>query len=121
RAGVGLEGEVDATIVGAGRRSLAGYTLLTGEPVLVEDLRRETRFAPSPLLVKRGILSALTVVIWPHGHEKPPYGVLEVDARARGRFSRDDISFLQAIANVLAAAIERDELDGRRELFARLE
>lgn len=122
RAGVGLEGEVDATIVGAGRRSLAGYTLLTGEPVLVEDLRRETRFAPSPLLVKRGILSALTVVIWPHGHEKPPYGVLEVDARARGRFSRDDISFLQAIANVLAAAIERDELEReRRELFARLE
>jgi len=46
RAGVGWQGgSVGSATVGAGTDSPAGYTLLHTEPVLVEDLRTDTRAA----------------------------------------------------------------------------
>src|SRR5829696_688744 len=105
RAGVGWrEGLVGHTKEGAGLGSQAGYTLLSDEPVIADDVRAETRFRPSPLLLEHRGVSSMTVVI--PSHERP-FGVLGAHAKERRIFSGDDVNFLQAVANVLAAAIER--------------
>src|SRR5215217_3588524 len=109
RAGVGWEeGLVGSARESAGLGSQAGYTLLVNEPVIVEDLRTETRFNPPPLVQQRGGVSGMTVVI--PGREEP-FGVLGAHSRSRRTFSEDDVNFLQAVANVLATAIERHETE----------
>ena len=105
RAGVGWrEGLVGHQKEDAGLGSQAGYTLLSDEPVIADDVREETRFRPPPLLLEHGVVSSMTVVI--PSHERP-FGVLGAHAKERRIFSGDDVNFLQAVANVLAAAIER--------------
>jgi signal transduction histidine kinase len=106
RAGVGWrEGLVGRAKEDAGCGSQAGYTLLSDEPVVADDVRAEARFRPSPLLVEHAVVSSVTVVI--PGH-LGPYGVLGAHTSKRRVFSEDDVNFLQAVANVLAAAIERE-------------
>lgn len=105
RAGVGWQpGLVGYATVGAGMDSQAGYTLHSQEPVIVSDLRTETRFKGPPLLHKHQVISGLSVVI--HGKERP-FGVLGAYTTTQRTFSKDDTYFLQAVANVLATAIER--------------
>src|SRR5205085_8507884 len=84
-----------------------GYTITSGGPVLVEDLRTETRFVPSEFALKLGVVSGLSVVI--ASRKDRPYGVVSVHSRRPRRFGGDDVNFVQAIANVLATAIERRE------------
>ncbi len=109
----------DATVSQAelptGTGSQAGYTLLTQEPVIATDLRTETRFSPSQVLLDHGIVSGITVMI--SGFEKP-FGVLGVFTNRRRVFDRADVQFLQAIANTLVAAIQRhrEEAAVRREV-----
>jgi PAS domain S-box-containing protein len=113
KAGAGWEeGLVGHTRVGAGIDSQAGYTLLSEEPVIVEDLSTETRFSPSELLREYGVVSSMTVVIAGRGG---PFGVLGVHTTDRRTFSEDDVNFLQAVANVLAIRIEREEADKKLE------
>jgi GAF domain-containing protein len=111
RAGVGWEeGTVGNTKVSTGFGSQAGYVLLSEEPVIVEDLRTKTRFDPPSLLLEHGLVSGVTVVI--HGQEKP-FGVLCAHSASHRTFSEDDVNVLQAVANVLATAIERKEAEER--------
>ena len=105
RAGVGWkEGLVGHARVGAGTGSEAGYTLLSNEPVITEDLGAEERFSGPPLLHDHGVVSGMSVII--PGTERP-FGVLGVHTTKRRKFSRDDIYFLQAIAHILATVIRR--------------
>jgi diguanylate cyclase (GGDEF)-like protein/PAS domain S-box-containing protein len=105
RAGVGWHsGLVGCAAVGVGSDSQAGYTLLANEPVIVSDLGTETRFSGTPLLHNHGIASGLTVII--QGKNRP-FGVLGAHTAKRRTFTQDDIHFVQAVANVLATAIER--------------
>lgn len=104
-AAVGFDrSQVGTRRVEGGTNSQAGYTLLSGEPVIVEDFRTETRFSGPPLLRDEGIISGISVII--QGN-KAPYGVLGAHTRIRRTFTRDDINFIQAAANVLAQGIER--------------
>jgi PAS domain S-box-containing protein len=82
--------------------SQAGHTLRGLEPVVVEDMGKETRFTPSPNLVALGVRSGITVRI---PGADGPYGVLAAHTRERRSFSSDDAHFLQAMANSLGAAI----------------
>jgi PAS domain S-box-containing protein len=109
RAGVGWqEGLVGRATVDAGLDSQAGYTLASSQPVIVEDLRTETRFSGPPLLHAHGVVSGLSIVI--AGRERP-FGVLGAHAPRRQTFTLDDVHFVQAIANVLAGAIERKTVE----------
>lgn len=111
RAGVGWqEGLVGRAAVSASRQSQAGYTLLSDTPVVVEDLRTEERFSGPPLLREHGVVSGMSAVI--RGRERP-FGVLGAHTGERRSFTEDDISFLRAVANVLAAAIERGRAEER--------
>ena len=97
----------------AGRESPAGFTLSSSSPVIIEDLRTETRFRKPRLLLDHGVVSAVAVII--HGRSKP-YGVLGAYTIKRRKFTNDDVHFLQSVANVLAAVIDRRQLE--EELLA---
>jgi diguanylate cyclase (GGDEF)-like protein len=104
-AGVGLpEGLVGEARVPADYRSQSGYALATGQATIVDDWEEETRFQQSELQAKQGMRSAAIILI--DGKERP-YGVLGAGAREPRGFTREDVNFMQAIANVLANAIER--------------
>jgi PAS domain S-box-containing protein len=124
RAGVGWKkGYVGNTVLTAGPESQVGYTLLANEPVIVEDLPTETRFKGLPLLHEHGVISGISVIIQ---GQNGPFGVLGAHTQKRSAFTRDDVSFVQAVANVLAQAIERAQIDddlrkARDELESKVE
>lgn len=120
-AGIGWPpGSVGSAHVDIGADSQAGYTLASDQPVIVEDLPNETRFRGPPLLRDLGVVSGMSVII--AGDEGQPWGVLGTHSREHRQFSGDDVNFLLAIANILAAAIGRSRTEQRlRELNETLE
>ncbi|MGH8058481.1 MAG: sensor histidine kinase, partial [Candidatus Entotheonellia bacterium] len=111
RAGLGWkEGIVGHVTLDAGPQSNVGYTLLSKEPVIVRDLRTETRFSGPPFLHEHGVVSGMSVII--PGRERP-FGVLGADTSQLRIYTADDIHFLQLVANVLAMAIERKGVEAR--------
>ena len=93
----------------AGRQSQAGYTLASNAPVIVEDLTRETRFSGPLLLRDHGVVSGMSVMIPGSGR---PFGVLGAHSSKRRKFQTEDIHFLESVAHILAAAIERRKSEG---------
>jgi PAS domain S-box-containing protein len=64
RAGVGWrDGLVGQALIDASANTQAGYTLQSGQPVVVENLRGETRFQGSPLLHEHDIRSGISVIM----------------------------------------------------------
>ncbi|HEX7070318.1 MAG TPA: PAS domain S-box protein [Rhodothermales bacterium] len=105
RAGAGWQkSRVGSATVAMGRGSQAGYTLMSGEPVVVQDMATETRFDATSLLSEHRVVSGVSVVI---ARGSVPYGVLSAHTAVRRSFSIDDIHFMQAIANVIGVTIER--------------
>lgn len=131
RAGVGWQkGLVGNARVSAHINSQAGYTLLKNQPVIVDDLRVETRFSGTPLLHNHRVISGMSVVIARWGQDanlgKTPvdssaraWGVLSVHSDCLRPFTPEDVHFLEAIANVLAAAIENHRAQERLQLMER--
>ena len=107
QAGVGWHsGVVGYATLGAGLDSPAGYALHTGSPVLSHDLSTESRFQVPQLLADHGVHSAINAIVGVGLAE--PFGVLEVYSSHRHGFGEADTAFVQSLANVLAAAMERD-------------
>ena len=105
RAGVGWEtGLVGRATVGTNLESQAGYALISGGPVVVEDLRSERRFHGPALLLEHGVVSGISVIIYANGH---PYGVLGAHTRKKRQFNDEEIDFLKDVAELLGAAMER--------------
>jgi diguanylate cyclase (GGDEF)-like protein/PAS domain S-box-containing protein len=92
------------TVLPAGASSQSGYALSKRAPVVVQDLRAESRFDPR-LLLEQGMLSGMTVVI--EGRDRP-FGVICAHSSRCREFGQDDVNFLVAIANVVSAAVERE-------------
>jgi two-component sensor histidine kinase len=115
RAGIGWKpGLVGTANISTGRDTEAGYTLASGRPVIVEDLASETRFSSAALLHDHGAVSGLATPI-----DGRAYGVLAAHTGKRRKFQDYDVSFLAAVANVVAGAIQRRQLDQRHELMIR--
>ncbi len=105
RTGVGWKEElVGSGTLSVGEGSNIGYTLSSGEPVIIEDMETETRFGEDPPLRDHGVVSGASVVI--PGKDRP-FGVVAVFSRERRAFSKDDVHFVKAVSNILADAIER--------------
>ncbi len=103
------------TTVSCDRSSQAGYTLITSEPILVEDLSTERRFTAPSLLIDHDVVSGMSVTI-PDG--KRSFGVLGVHTSHRRRFTPDEGDFLRSIAHVIGGAIQSDR--ARREIQTHL-
>jgi two-component sensor histidine kinase len=109
RAGVGWKpGVVGHATFAAHRGSPGGYALGEDKPVISPDTDAEDRFEIPRLLIDHGVKSMINVVI---RGERAAWGVLEVDSRQCRDFNEDDVAFLQNYANLLAAAIERLQVE----------
>ncbi len=97
-------------------QSHVGYILAHQETITIEDLRVETRFKGEPLLHNHRIVSGVGVLV---GRGDRPWGVLAVYSLEARQFSRDQIHFLQAIANILATAISREQQTQNMNLLQR--
>lgn len=105
RAGLGWRGGyIGHTRIGVGTESQAGYTLVSGKPVIVADLDEETRFSPAQFLLDHGVRSGMTAIIPGKGQ---PFGILGMHSTFPRSFYEDDAKFLQAVANLLASSIAR--------------
>ena len=89
---------------GSQASSQASYTVRQGKPVLVENYEGETRFERDPILGEGGVRSALSVEIPGPQH---PFGVLGAASKTPNAFKAGDASFLTAVANILADALQR--------------
>ena len=96
---------VGSAAVDIGAHMQLGYTLQRREAVVVDDLRAETRFiGPQPLL-EHGVVSSMSVTV---GDLETPYGLLGAHTTRRRAFSTQDVNFLQGVAHVLGAAVQRN-------------
>jgi PAS domain S-box-containing protein len=108
RAGVGWrEGFIGSTIA-ANDALMGAYMLRSDEPVVVADVRAESRFAVSPMALEHGVVSGMGVVV---RGRSGPWGGLAVHSPRPRSFSPDEIGFLQSVANVLSLAVERHEVE----------
>jgi diguanylate cyclase (GGDEF)-like protein len=109
RAGVGWEtGLVRTARVPVGSDFQPGFTWGSQGQVRVDDYATETRFRPTPLLRRHGVVSGMSVVL---GARRSPCGVLAVYATEPRAFTEEELGFLHSIAHVLAEAIIRQRAD----------
>jgi len=101
----GVVGELNVYSI---ENTQSGYTIATGGPVIVPDLAAEERFKVWPAVSEHGAKAGMSVRI---GGADNPYGALSAYTTRAGRFTRDEANFLQAVANVIAAAVERQRID----------
>ncbi|RQG95779.1 PAS domain S-box protein [Natrarchaeobius chitinivorans] len=117
RQGVGWrDGTIGEATVAATDDSQAGYTLISEEPVVVDDFDTETRFSGSELLASHDVRSAISTIIGP---DDEPWGILGLHDVDNREFTEEDVNFVQSVANILAEAIERTEY--QTELEATIE
>lgn len=118
RAGMGWRaGSVGTARIGSDLESPAGFAFRSGRPVISNHLAGESRFRTPALMAEHGIRRAVNVVI---RGEAEPFGVLEVDSRDDGDFTARDVNFLQALANTLGLALDRDRREDEMQRLAEL-
>jgi PAS domain S-box-containing protein len=109
RAGVGWKpGSIGCEMDTASKESRAGYTLSADGPVVVNDLRTETRFTIPPLLREHGVMSGMSISI---RTRDGPFGVLGVHTAQQRIFTQDDLHNLQSMADMLALALDRCRME----------
>lgn len=101
-----------SALVGAARvpvgRARGGYTIRVPEPVVTADLAPDGPHPGPRLLADHGAVAGITVVI---RTKNGPWGILGVHSTEPREFTRDDVHFLQAVANVVTAVLERERVE----------
>ncbi len=116
RSGVGWkEGLVGRARVDSGLDSQAGYTLVSKAPVIVNNLKTETRFSGPKLLHEHNVISGISVIIQ---GQKGAWGVFGVHTTKIRKFTNNDINFILSVANILSATINRKQSEERIEHLA---
>lgn len=118
RAGFGWKpGFIGSIVTSREESDYASYTLNSLVPILTSDFASEKRFATPPYLQSHGCISGASTTI--AGRDGRAYGLLGVCTTRERHFGVQDISFLAAVANLLAGAIQRRQLEQRHELMIR--
>ena len=81
-----------------------GFVVQYGKPVFVENYASERRFAVPPAYLQLGLTSSLAVPLSDRGR---PIGTLSVRSREPRRFGVEELRFLESLANLLAASLQR--------------
>ncbi len=111
RAGVGWrKGLVGRTSVELMAGTPAGHVVISQAPVVIEDLQTDDRFPGSSAAREHGVVSSLSVPLY---GQTRPLGVLGVHSEHRRPFPEADIHFVQAVANVVATAMDRHRNEER--------
>ena len=118
RAGYGWKSDLVGSILTAtAPDSFARFTLGAAAPTIADDFDTETRFEVPSYLKDHSCKSGVTVSI--AGRDGRAYGILGVCTTKKRKFHPQDTSFLAAIGNLLAGAIQRRQLEQRHELMIR--
>lgn len=108
RAGSGWrEGLIGHAMYSIGGASPASAAISGDAPVIVADLNRETSYRDEWLLSEHRVKSGISCVI--ADTNQRAYGILGAYTKKHRHFTPDDASVLQAIANVMGSALQRDE------------
>lgn len=86
-----------------GDGSQTGYTMETGQPVIVDDLEKEERFAVHPVVRERGVKSSMSV---PMFSESEMIGAMLVHTNTHHHFTAEQVNLLSLIAYQTAIAIQ---------------
>ena len=102
---VAAEGETFDPTIPPGQPSQTAYTLQVREPVVSNDLPGETRFSVPAMIVENGLCRGLSV---PVPERSGVRHVIIAHGRANARpFTIEDTRFLEAVAHVIAGALDR--------------
>ncbi|WP_343347441.1 histidine kinase dimerization/phosphoacceptor domain -containing protein [Sphingomicrobium sp. XHP0239] len=96
--------------------SPAGYAFNHDSSVISNHLSEEDRFRTPKFMSDHGIERAINILIKVKDRK---WGVLEVDSKHDGQFSKDDLAFMQALADLVGVAIGRQEKEERLTQEAR--
>ncbi len=91
-------------MLNGGASTQSGYTLISNEPIILENYETETRFKVFADTFRHGVRSGISSVI---GGRERPYGVLAAYTTTPRRFTADDSVFMKSIANLIAQAAQR--------------
>ena len=118
-AGIGLEPELIGKLtIEGGTHSQAGYAIRERLPVVVRDLRQETRFTPSKLLTEHGAIAGMCVPMLVEDHV---YGAMTAHSKSVRDFTVKELEFLCTVANTVGTVLERRRrADMQRDLYHRL-
>ncbi len=113
RSGVGW----DSGLVG---QEIINLDTVVNQPVIIEDLQTQTD--SGSFLLRHQVKSGLSV---PIPKSNGYYGILGAYTRKKQTFTQEDVNFVQSIANVLSAALERQHTEqalrkGKEELEGRV-
>lgn len=100
---------------GSDPASPSGWALQTGQAVLIDDIRGHSEFRQHPVIVEHGIVCLLNVPVTFDGVN---WGVLEADSDEPWHFDESDIEFLEAMAALIAGALQRRDAVERGEVAA---
>jgi len=105
QAGVGWkDGNVGKATFEMSADSATGHVIRTLTPLAINDIRSDSRFELSPLHRQHEVLSSLLVPLY--GRDRP-LGVLGASSLQPRMFSAEDIAWLQVLANIISARLER--------------
>ena len=118
-AGVGLRVDLIGKLtIEGGTHSQAGYAIRERLPVVVRDLRKETRFTPSKLLTEHGGIAGMCV---PMLVEDRVYGVMTAHSKRVRDFTDNEQEFMCAVANTVGTVLERRRrADTQMDFYHRL-
>lgn len=117
KAGTGWrQNLVGLATVGIGYNSMVEYAYFNNNIVVTNDFFQEQRFRLCPLLHNHKVVSGVAVKI---ATEEQSYGVLGVYSTQEREFSQDELSFVEAVAKIIAAGFERAKQQERLSLFER--
>ncbi|MES2803589.1 MAG: response regulator [Bdellovibrionota bacterium] len=92
---------------------IATTSTLTGstqQPTIISNLSKDSKLSSTTYIQDQQAQSGIGVIIYGK-NESIPYGALECFTKLHRIFSDEDVHFLQAVANTLAAAILRHQLE----------
>lgn len=99
--------------------SLAGWVVTHDEPVLVEDVRGDSRWFPSVDKTTSFLTRNLLAV--PMSAQNKPIGVVEaINKRGDQPWTEDDVDTLQALANQAAIAVQNARLFQQSDFIAEM-
>ena len=98
----GFQNDITQYSVPVGK-GITGWVASTGQPLIVPDVKKDSRFIPTDLDVR----SEMAVPLVVGGNV---IGVLDVESRETNRFSEQDLWFLSSLAAQASLAIDRAKL-----------
>jgi diguanylate cyclase (GGDEF)-like protein/PAS domain S-box-containing protein len=119
KAGVGWQsGWIGGQVPVSAETTRTSFVLASGEPLTVADYRTETRFAPSTTLALHDISSGIDVPIM---GSAGPVGIIGAYSREPRHFTRENVNFLQNLANTVGTAMDRKALEQRFAYLAQFD